>query len=203
MLTRLASTRPPLLFPGPLPPPHTASDCRLSAQFASLASPTPPASAPPPPTTTTTLPLPTQLNELSKRRLSVSVTSARRSRWLFAPHRVALTRDLDSPCISPTINKTSQSWQINLLANSTRPPGLSLLLMSRLLCSFLRRLLPSRLSGWKEALGCRSFTIETLCGAGDIQSLVAQTDEINIQQLKSCSLQINALDTHLGGPSSG
>lgn len=99
-------------------------------------------------------------------------------------------------CICPTINITSQSWQINLLVNGTQSPGLSLLLMSRLLCPFLCRLLPSHPSGWKEASGCRSFMIETLCGACDIQSSVAQTAEELFITNKCCGEQ-------LGGPSSG
>lgn len=124
------------------------------------------------------------------------------------PYWVAFTRDLDSPCICPTINKTSQSWQINFLVNGTQPPGFSLLLMSRLLRSFLHSsillpsLSPSLPSDWKEASGCRSSTIEALRGACDIQSSSAQMDEDKYSAVEDLLIINKCCGRQLGGPSS-
>lgn len=186
MLTRVVSTRVDHSPPGSLPPLHTASDCRLSAPLASLS----PASLPSPLSPSRRSPSCQSGGCLFPRRAPAAPAGSA----LLA--RVAFTRDSDSPRIRPTINKTSRSWQINLLVNGARPPGLSLLLMSRLLRSFLRRLPPS-LPGRQTGRRLRAAVPAWSGPSAELVTFKVQWHKrikINIQQSRTGSLQINAAD---------
>lgn len=201
MLTRVASTHPPRpTTPGRSPTSHGIWLPAVDSAHVTLLCVSS-SSAPPTPTQSLHLP-----NCLSDGCLFLRQAPGAPVRFLH-PTGPAVTHGLDSPCICPTINKTSQSQQINLLVNGTRPPGLSLLLMSRLLLSFLHRLLPSLSpslrSDRKEAPGCRSYTIEALRGACDIQSSVAQTDEDKYSADEDLLITNKCCGGKLGGPSSG
>lgn len=82
--------------------------------------------------------------------------------------------------VSLTINKTSQSWQINLLVNGMQPRG------THSQGSRLSLCFPS---DWKASVGIPLWP--RLSGVCDIQNSVAQTPQVNFQCSRTCSLQIN------------